>query len=189
MRPSSMSRIIKFQLLVGLLAATAALAYPTFVFASEASTIIQRCTHGQSLTGFRQPAYRKALRDLSTEVSEYSDCEELIRKAQLAGTVGRPGAGPGAGGGANSAGPATPVTPISVTPTEQRVISRAQHVGSHPLTVGDKTITPGVMHANISSAVSSLPSALLALLLFLLVGTLALLTRTITDYVRTRRRA
>ena len=59
------------------------------------ATIINRCTHGQSLSGFSQQAYRRALQELPTEVEEYSDCANLIRRAQLA-------AAGGAGGGAGA---------------------------------------------------------------------------------------
>jgi hypothetical protein len=50
--------------------------------ADEASTIIERCTHGQSLTGFSPAAYTTALQELSPEVREYTNCEELIRAAE-----------------------------------------------------------------------------------------------------------
>jgi hypothetical protein len=52
--------------------------------ADEASTIIERCTHGQSLAGFSLSAYVFALYELTPTVREYSDCEELIRNAELA---------------------------------------------------------------------------------------------------------
>ncbi len=52
--------------------------------ADEASTIIERCTHGQSLTGFRPSAYVVALAELTPTVKEYSDCEALIINAELA---------------------------------------------------------------------------------------------------------
>src|ERR1700731_177081 len=60
--------------------------------ADVGATIINRCTHGQSLSGFSQQAYRRALQELPTEVEEYSDCANLIRRAQLA-AAGRGGSG------------------------------------------------------------------------------------------------
>jgi hypothetical protein len=50
--------------------------------ADEASTIIERCTHGQSLSGFSPAAYTTALQELSPEVREYTNCEALIRAAE-----------------------------------------------------------------------------------------------------------
>jgi hypothetical protein len=181
-----MSRILKFQFPLTALAFTAMLVFASPAFSSEASTIVSRCTHGESLTGFKQKAYRKALRDLSTEVSEYSNCEELIHKAQLSDTGSHQGPGAGTGGGGISASGAPPISPLPVTPTEQRAIARAHHSGSHPVSVGNKLVTPGVVHANISSAVSSLPTPLLALLAFLLAGALSMTGLTLRGYVRTR---
>src|SRR5207248_1712394 len=61
--------------------------------ADVGETIIQRCTHGQSLGGFSQSDYRKALKELSADAEEYTDCASLIRAAQLAAAGGRGGAG------------------------------------------------------------------------------------------------
>jgi hypothetical protein len=55
--------------------------------ADEASTIIEHCTHGQSLAGFSPSAYAAALQELTPTVREYSDCEELIRNAELAAPI------------------------------------------------------------------------------------------------------
>jgi len=62
--------------------------------ADEASTIIERCTHGQSLAGFSPSAYAAALQELTPTVREYSDCEELIRNAELAASITVPGPTP-----------------------------------------------------------------------------------------------
>ena len=80
-----------------LLAAVLSIASPAA--ADVGQTIINRCTHGQSLSGFTQQAYRQALQELPTEVEEYSDCANLIRRAQLAAAGGSSGGGtPGATG-------------------------------------------------------------------------------------------
>ena len=55
-------------------------------------TIIIRCTHGESLSGFSQAAYHQALQELPTEVEEYSPCGNEIRHAQLAAAAGVGGA-------------------------------------------------------------------------------------------------
>jgi hypothetical protein len=49
--------------------------------ADEASTIIERCTHGESLAGFSTAAYMTALQELPAAVKEYTNCEALIREA------------------------------------------------------------------------------------------------------------
>jgi hypothetical protein len=157
-----------------LLAATAVLvAAAPQAQADAASKIVLRCTHGESLSGFSQQAYRKALRTLPTEVAEYTECAELIRRAQLAAAGGGRGGG---GGGVTGSGGTSVVGPsgaIAVTPVEQRAIESAHHSGSAPVHIGNQLVRPGVVHADIASAVSALPTPLLAVLAFLLASVLA----------------
>jgi hypothetical protein len=141
--------------------------------------IIERCTHGQSLSGFSQQAYRRALQELPTEVEEYSDCANLIRRAQLAAAGGR--GGPGGGGGAGVA------TPLSSS--ERQALKRVPKTGAEPLHVGSQLVRPGVIHADVASAFSSLPDPLLAVLAFLLACALALGGRQIARSVVARRAA
>jgi len=153
-----------------------ALLSPTPARADAGATIIQRCTHGQSLSGFSQQDYRRALQELPAEVEEYSDCANLIRRAQLAAAGGGQG---GAGGEAASA--------IPLTPTESAALRGIHDTGARPLRVGGSLIRPGVVHASVASALSSLPSPLLALLSFLLACALLRAGSTIRDRVRARR--
>jgi hypothetical protein len=143
--------------------------------ADTGGTIIERCTHGQSLSGFSQSAYRQALQELPTEVEEYSDCANLIRRAQLAAA------------GKGGAGEASASTPIPVTPAESQALVRAAKSGAAPLRVGNQVISPGVIHANIASALSSLPTSLLATLAFMLACVLLLAGRAIRNRVHARR--
>jgi hypothetical protein len=122
-------------------------------------TIILRCTHGESLSGFSQSAYAQALKELSADTEEYSGCSSQIREAQLAAARR---------GSAGSAGGEAPPVPIAPTPEEQKAITHAAHAGSTPIRVGGQVIQPGVVHANIASALSSLPTPLIAMLAFLL---------------------
>jgi hypothetical protein len=139
--------------------------------ADVGSTIINKCTHGESLSGFSQQDYRRALQELPTEVEEYSDCANLIRRAQLAA------AGAGGPGGA----PAALATPL--TPAERGALRRLPKTGPSPLQVGNEIVHPGVVHANIASALSSLPDPLLALLAFLLACALVLAGRALRNRV------
>ena len=136
--------------------------------ASEASQILERCAHGQSLSGFSSVAYAKALRNVPTVLSEYSNCEELIRKAELAaaGGSGNLGGGAGTPGG----GPGSTIAPP--TPAEQATLARARSEGDVPVGLGGQTVHPGVVKVGIASAFSSLPDSLLALLALLLATTL-----------------
>jgi len=144
--------------------------------ADTGAKIIERCTHGQSLSGFSQKDYRRALQELPTEVEEYSDCASLIRRAQLAAA--------GGGGGGPSGGGLT-ATPLS--PSERSALTRAPRSGGKRLNVGGQLVSPGVVHADVSSALSSLPDPLLAVLAFLLACAAALGGRAIFNGVRARR--
>jgi hypothetical protein len=156
-----------------LIAATLAPAWGTATArANVASTIIEKCTHGESIAGYPRSAYAQALRELPTVVSEYSDCEELIRKAELAAiTGGAPGAlafGTGGSGLLGSLG--TPGAIPPPTPAEQEILSASAHTraGAAPVKVGNGIEQPGVVHVSIASALNSLPTPLLALLALLL---------------------
>ena len=139
--------------------------------------IIERCTHGQSVAGFSQQAYRRALQELPTEVEEYSPCGNLIRRAQLAAAGGH-----GTIGGGTALPTATPLTP-----SDRRAIGALHKTGASPLHVGGSLVRPGVVHPSVASALSSLPDSLLAVLAFLAACALALGGRAIGRSVRARR--
>jgi hypothetical protein len=144
--------------------------------ADVGETIIQRCTHGESLSGFSQSAYRKALNELSADAEEYTNCSSLIRQAQLA-----------AAGGATGAGAAEATAPVATTPAEQRSIAHAATAGAAPVAVGNQVVRPGVVHANIASAFTALPSPLLAMLAFLLACLLVIAGNALRSRFRGRR--
>jgi hypothetical protein len=142
--------------------------------ASVGETIILRCTHGQSLSGFSQQAYREALKDLTADAREYTECGSLIRQAQLAAATGRGGAG------------GAPVVPIAPTAAEQRAIAHATHAGPIPVHVGGAVVHPGVVHASVASALSTLPTPLLATVIFLLACLLLVVGGALRKHFRAR---
>jgi len=145
--------------------------------ANIGETIIQRCTHGQSLAGFSQSAYGQALKELSADAEEYSSCAAQIRQAQLAAAGGE-------AGGAGSLG----TTPIAASPAEQRSVEQAAHAGKGaPVQVGGQLVDPGVVHANVASAVNVLPSPLLATVAFLLLCLLLIAGGTLRNRFRGQR--
>ena len=151
----------------------AAIAVPAQADVGE--KIILRCTHGESLSGFTQKDYEKALKELETSLEEYSGCANLIHQAQraAAGSRGRLGGG-GGGGGSGSTGAGTTSAAATATPAERSNLSRAPSTGAAPLHLGGQVIRPGVVHVDIASAFSSLPTPLLAILLFLIACAVAL---------------
>ena len=145
--------------------------------ADVGETIILRCTHGQSLAGFSQSAYSQALKELSATAEEYTPCANQIRQAQLA-AAGRGGSG---GAGAET------VAPIAASATERQAVARAARSAPTPVRLGSQVIAPGVVHANISSAFSTLPTPLLAMLAFLLACLILLAGGHLRDRVRGQR--
>jgi hypothetical protein len=149
-------------LLVALVAA-AALALSPAASADVGETIIQRCTHGQSLAGFSPRAYNRALKELSADAEEYTDCAALIRQAQLAAASHNSTGGLGEAAGAIA---------TTATPKEQRAVAHAAKAGSKPLSLEGEIVHPGVVHASVASALSTLPVPLLAMLALMLAGLL-----------------
>jgi hypothetical protein len=170
MNPARNSRVW----LVAVLLAATVLWTAAPASADVGETIIQRCTHGQSLAGFSQSAYSQALKELSATAEEYTDCSSLIRAAQLAAAGGRGGAG-------------APVPiPTPASPAEQRAIAHAASATA-PISVGGQVIHPGVVHANIASALSTLPTPLLVILSFLLACALAVAGGVLRNRIRAYR--
>lgn len=147
--------------------------------ASPAQAIVEKCAKGEPFSGYSQKDYREALKQLTTLEIEYSPCPNLIRKdaAVAAG---------GGGGGVTPAG-VSPTVALPLTPTEQRAVQRAHHHGSAPVRVGGEPVSPGVVHADIASAVNTLPDSLFAVLALMFAGAVALATREGIKRVRTRR--
>jgi hypothetical protein len=147
-------------------------------------TIILRCTHNLSIGGYSQSDYRKALGELEADAEEYGDCGERIRAAQEAAATGA-GGGAGGAGGAGSAGGGMPVA-IAATPAQQRAISRAAHARPEPVALGGHIVRPGVVHVDVASALSKLPTSLTAALAFLLACVLGILGLAVRNRVRGR---
>jgi hypothetical protein len=75
------------------------------------------------------------------------------------------------------------VSATPLTPAEQRGIAALAHTAAPPVREGNQLIHPGVIHANVSSALSSLPNSLLAVLALIGAGLIALAGRTIRSRV------
>jgi hypothetical protein len=144
---------------------------------SVGQTIVEKCGHHESFSGYTQRQYEEALKDMSTATREYSSCEQEIRKAELAA----------AGGGTGGAAATSAHTAIPLTPAEQKEVQRAHKHGSAPVKVGDEPVRPGVVHANIASAVNTLPHSLFAVLALLLAAGAVVIAGEVRKRVRARR--
>ncbi len=156
-------------------------AVPASASSNEVTKIYEACGNGTLPTGYSQQAYNQAIKELEPGLAEYSDCPDLIHKAQLAGAAGSHGTG--TSGGPSEAGTAA-VTPP--TTAEQHTLESIPHASAPPVQVGGEVIHPGVVHVNLASAFNALPTPLLALLAFLLACALLVAGRIVRNRVRTR---
>ncbi|HTD07400.1 MAG TPA: hypothetical protein VK680_00795 [Solirubrobacteraceae bacterium] len=164
-RPGGVVRTLWQLALVGVLLSTMLMASAQQASANVGEKIILRCTNGQSISDFSQSAYRQALKELEADLEEYSpQCGAMIREAQRAAAAGGHGGGSSADSGQNAPAPVA----IAATPSEQQAITHAQNTKPESVKFGGAVIHPGVVHVGIASALSSLPTPLLATLAFLL---------------------
>jgi hypothetical protein len=174
-RPIGLRSAVLTALLAAMMLAIAQPALAT----SVGEKIVLRCTHEESLSGFSQSAYRQALKELRADTEEYSGCSQLIREAQAAAALGGHGGGVGGGG-------AAPQAAITATPAEQRSIAHAENAGSQAVKLGGHFVHPGVVHVEVASALSSMPTPLLITLAFLLACLLAVFGGALRKRVRAR---
>jgi hypothetical protein len=166
------------------LAATLSLAFPVAATAnaSEVTKIYEACANSTVPTGYSQQAYSQAIKEMEPFLAEYTNCPDLIHKAQLARVAG--GANGAAGAASTSEAGAAPVAPP--TPTEQHTLETIPHASSPPVRVGGEVVHPGIVHVNLASAFNTLPTPLFALLAFLLACALLLAGRLLRNRVRAR---
>jgi hypothetical protein len=169
------------------LALAAALALPGGALADVGAKIIERCSHGQPISGYTVQQYRRALQEMPTEIVEYTDCGELITQAELKAAGHRGGGGQGGGGsagggrggglsGGGAAGNGNVEIPF-LNPAEQRTVEQARHAPAPPIRLGGHEVRPGIVHTNLASAASSLPTPLLVAIALMLAGLLLLAGR------------
>lgn len=169
------SRLARAAWTGALLATALAVAAAPAAGQSVGQKIVEKCAHGEPFGGYTRAQYEEALKEMSTTTREYSACEKEIRAAELAAAGG--GIGKAAGVGS---------TPLPLTPAEQKSVQSA-HKRSGPVDIGGQPIRPGVVHANIASAINSLPHSLFAILALLLAGAVALAVGEVRKRVGARR--
>jgi hypothetical protein len=183
-RPDGVVRTLWQLALAGVLVGAILMASAQQASANVGEKIILRCTNGQSIDGFSQSAYRQALKELEADLEEYSpQCGAMIREAQRAAAAGGHGGGSDAGSGQNAPAPVA----IAATPSEQQAIAHAQNAKPESVEFGGAVIHPGVVHVGIASALSSLPTPLLATLAFLLACLLVAMGGAMRNRVRANR--
>lgn len=132
--------------------------------------VLRDCNNNGHLTKtYTQKELHQALAQMPADLREYSDCANIIRRAEL----GLDGGGAGGGGGANPG--ATAQNPFAgATPQEaaraQRDIVTARRTGGAPQRVGTASATPGTLAYRQVKSISKLPAPLLVLVVLILLG-------------------
>jgi len=143
---------------------------------------------------YSQKDYRDALRNLSDDQLQYTDCEAIIRAAQLAGARAEAGGGkstPGidaliAGAGGDPLASATPQERAAV----EQAVRNAEDSGGTPLRVGGTLVSPSNLGAGrtVAGTASDLPAPLLIALTLAALAAIAALVSQIASRVRTSRK-
>lgn len=176
------------------------LALPAAALA-DGRDVLRDCGDDERLSKrYTQQEYREALGDIDADTEQYTNCSDVIRRAQLAALGGGGGGGgndtSGAvpGGGDTSGGDTgggAPVDPLAdATPEERAAVDDVVKGGSAPVALGGVRVDPAKAGRvpNVSS-VGDLPTPLLILLALLAVGALAYATTRVRTIVVARRAA
>ena len=139
-------------------------AAPAPASAAGRDKIIADCADDGQLSGRYSPSeLRDARKNLPSDVAEYTDCADVLRRAEL-GDGGSSGAGGSAGGGlpggtAGSGGSGPILTPES--DAERAALAKAQTDGAAPVEVNGETITPGAAGFSPNATRNGMPASLL----------------------------
>lgn len=155
--------------LVGLIAAVGLMVAPVAAEASPSALITDCVTNGKIVGHYPLSDYIQALAHLPTDVDEYSDCSDVIRRAEETLAAGGRTAAAAA-----AAAPANPrANPLdTAAPAERAAVSQAAVNGGRSVELGGSVIQPGVVAARTSSVLNGMPTPLLIALAIL--GSIAL---------------
>lgn len=148
-----------------------------------AKDVIKDCEDGSISGTYSQKDFNDALRNIPTDVDEYSDCRDVIRRAQLGSAGGSAGS---SGGGANTSG-GIPVVPAggggsggaeallaTASPAEQKAVRDAiSGGGTTPVAIAGRMISPKGQGLSLDGAANVVPTPLIVVLVLLALGLLA----------------
>jgi hypothetical protein len=169
----------RFALAVGCLLALLLAAAPAQ--ASVRDKIIKDCADDSVLQGSYTPQQlRDARQNLPSDVAEYTDCADVLRRAELpdrntpggGGTTGGgiTGGGTGSGGATGTPGASGGDSGRLITPTtdpDRQALIDAAQAGAQPVTVGGKELRAGASSIDASAIRNDLPTPLLVALIAL----------------------
>src|SRR5438309_83735 len=175
-----MRRLLALVITLSLVPAAAA-------FANGGTAVIRDCTDDGRLEGhYTQKQLRQALAEIPSDVDEYTNCREVIRRAAFAATGGGRGGG-GAGGSSGGEfgglpGDARPGgDPLqSASAAERNAVSKATKEGGGPVQLTDENgraigalVFPSQVARRTGPGAVDVPTPLLIAALMLALGALA----------------
>ncbi|UTI65029.1 hypothetical protein NBH00_02190 [Paraconexibacter antarcticus] len=184
---------------------TASVAAPTAAFASGSAVISDCATDGKLDKKYSAADYANALKHIPTDVDEYTNCRDVIRRGQLglggssgsggtgggtgaaaggpaAGTTGTPGGGAATGNGLNAYDQAL----ATASPQERASVGQVAQKPPAAFEVGGRQVrADSLSHGDLSS-LNSLPTPLVVVLVLLGLGAIAAAVSPVRTFVRTR---
>ena len=157
---------------------------------ASGTAVIKDCTDDGVIQGhYSQQDYKNALNNLPTDVDEYTNCRDVIKRAQLA-------ASGGGGGGGTSGGSAVPVAPPGTDPlagaseSERAAVEAARNGGADkPIRIGGKLVQPGKLGFGALGSPTTLPNSLIAVLVAIGIAAAAAAATYVRNRVVARRSA
>jgi hypothetical protein len=160
---------------------------------ASGDAVIKDCTDdGVIQRHYSQKDYSDALNNLPTDVDEYTDCRDVIKRAQVGGTGGSGGPGsPGGGGGAGGGGGPAGGDPLATaTAAERAAVAAASAAGAtKPISIGGKLVQPGKLGLGGLGSPTTLPGSLIAVLVALALAAAAAAGTYVRNRVIARRAA
>ena len=180
------------------LVALATLAPAPAIAAADTKALIRDCEDGRIDGSYSQKEFSDAVRSIPTDLEQYTDCRDVLRRAQLGAAGGSgasggdgDGAGGAAGGGAPGASGPSPTSAQlleSASPAERAAITEAiGEGGAAPVRIGGRSVSPESTGLSPAGAANVVPTPLIVALALLAVALLAGGTQTIRSLVLERR--
>jgi hypothetical protein len=153
--------------------------------------VLKDCTDGRIDGHYSQSQYKKALRNIPTDVDEYTDCRDLIRRAQLRDASGGKSGSDDQFGGIASDGASDDNGQVdsllaSASSDEKATLEAVKNGqdGGGSISVGGREVTPGAASFTSENVNNQLPPAVVATLV-----ALGLMAIAATAYTARRRGA
>lgn len=181
----------------------ATLAAPTVALAATDPVIADCALDGKLDKTYTSAQYAKALKHIPTDVDEYTDCRDVIRRGQLGlGGSGSTGSGSsgGTGGGATTGSGGTPGGGASsgnginaydqalatASPQERASVGQAAQKPPAAFEIGGRQVRADSLGHGDLASLNSLPTPLVIVLVLLGLGAIAAAVSPVRTFVRTR---